>query len=415
MADQPIIIKRVKKGHGGAAHGGAWKVAYADFVTAMMAFFLLLWLLNAVTEEQLQGVADYFAPTSVSQSTSGAGGMLGGKVVGEGSMSSNASTPSFTLSLPPPTIGQGGDALSDPKEGGAGEGQGTSPDDNVGMGKNPGNGEQQANGAGNSKTKGKSSGNQEGGGAAGQQDGGAAAGQKSGGQAAGQQEGGASAGQQAGGAGSGQAEAVSEQQILKANADREQAQFDRAKQALNQAVNSIPELKKLADSLMVDNTPEGLRIQIVDQEGLAMFPKGSPDMYGHTRALVDLVARVVKMLPEKVAISGHTDSTPFSGQSNYGNWELSADRALATRRALMNSGVPADRVDRVVGRSDTEPLVNNDPSNPRNRRITVVLLRDNMQPQNVGMTSDAARSGQLPDALKGAPASALPPPPKPQR
>ena len=270
----------------------------------------------------------------------------------------------------------------------------------------PGNGEQQANGAGNSKTKGKSSGNQEGGGAAGQQEGGAASGQ---------QAGGASAGQQAGGAGSGQAEAVSEQQILKANADREQAQFDRAKQALNQAVNSIPELKKLADSLMVDNTPEGLRIQIVDQEGLAMFPKGSPDMYGHTRALVDLVARVVKMLPEKVAISGHTDSTPFSGQSNYGNWELSADRALATRRALLNSGVPADRVDRVVGRSDTEPLVNNDPSNPRNRRITVVLLRDNMQPQNVGMTSDAARSGQLPDALKGAPASALPPPPKPER
>ncbi|HVI52993.1 MAG TPA: flagellar motor protein MotB [Candidatus Sulfotelmatobacter sp.] len=414
MAEQPIIIKRIKKGHG-AAHGGAWKVAYADFVTAMMAFFLLLWLLNAVTEEQLQGVADYFAPTSVSQSTSGAGGMLGGKVVGEGSMTSNANTPSFTLSLPPPTIGQGGDALSDPKEGGAGEGQGTSPDENAGMGQNPGLGDAQASGTGSAKTKGQQSGGLNGQGSGGLNGQGAsgANGQGTGG-ANGQQAGNAGkGGQGASGGASGQAEAVSEAQIIKANAEREQQQFDRAKQALNQAVNSIPELKKLADSLMVDNTPEGLRIQIVDQEGLAMFPKGSPDMYGHTRALVDLVARVVKMLPEKVAISGHTDSTPFSGQSNYGNWELSADRALATRRALLNSGVPADRVDRVVGRSDTEPLVNNDPANPRNRRITVVLLRDTQQPQNVGMTSDAARSGQLPDALKGAPSSALPPVRKP--
>jgi len=409
MAEQPIIIKRVKKGHG-AAHGGAWKVAYADFVTAMMAFFLLLWLLNAVTEEQLQGVADYFAPTSVSQSTSGAGGMLGGKVVGEGAQSSNATTPSFTLSLPPPTIGQGGDALSDPKEGGAGEGVGVSPDDNAGMGKNQGIGDAQANGMG--KTGGVAG--QQGQGANGQ---GGAAGQGANGQGANGQAGGASGKQKAGDQqaglsknGENQAEAVSEQQILKANAEREQQQFDRAKQALNQAVNSIPELKKLADSLMVDNTPEGLRIQIVDQDGLAMFPKGSPDMYGHTRALVDLVARVVKMLPERVAISGHTDSVPFSGQSNYGNWELSADRALATRRALINSGVPADRVDRVVGRADTEPLVSNDPSNARNRRITVVLLRDNMKPQDVGMTSDAARSGQLPDALRGPTA---PPPPKP--
>jgi len=410
MAEQPIIIKRIKKGHA-SHHGGAWKVAYADFVTAMMAFFLLLWLLNAVTEEQLQGVADYFAPTSVSQSSSGAGGMLGGKVVGEGSMSSNASTPSFTLSLPPPTIGQGGDALSDPKEGGAGEGQGISPDENAGMGQNPGLGEAQS-GAGTSKTKGQANGQQTGSGANGQGSGSGANGQQAG-SGAGKSGMAKSGDAKMGEGGQGQAEAVSEQQILKANAEREQQQFDRAKQALNQAVNSIPELKKLADSLMVDNTPEGLRIQIVDQEGLAMFPKGSPDMYGHTRALVDLVARVVKMLPEKVAISGHTDSTPFSGQSNYGNWELSADRALATRRALLNSGVPADRVDRVVGRSDTEPLVNNDPANPRNRRITVVLLRDSQQPQNVGMTSDAARSGQLPDTLKGAPASALPPPPKP--
>jgi chemotaxis protein MotB len=352
MAEQPIIIKRIKKGGHGAHHGGAWKVAYADFVTAMMAFFLLLWLLNAVTEEQLQGVADYFAPTTVSNSKSGAGGMLGGQTVGEGAMSSRGTTPSFTLSLPPPTIGQGGDAISEPKEG-AEEGAG------------PGEGNQ---GPGQTEDK---------------------------------------------------AQAMTEQQIIQGNAQREQQQFERAQEALQKAINSIPELRKLADSLMVDNTPEGLRIQIVDQEGLAMFPRGSPDMYGHTRAMLDTVARVIKQLPEKIAISGHTDSVRFAGGSNYTNWELSADRALATRRALLGAGMPADRVDRVVGRADTDPLDTKDPADPRNRRITIVLLRDVQPPPTVPVSTEDAKAGRLPDELKAsgqmpaAPAQALPPPPKP--
>src|SRR5579871_4959713 len=120
MADegaQPVIIKRGRKGGHAGHHGGAWKLAYADFVTAMMAFFLLLWLLNAVTEEQLQGIADYFAPTTVSQSNNGAGGMLGGLVIGKGAETSNSAPPAIALSLPPPTIGSGGESLTDPKEG----------------------------------------------------------------------------------------------------------------------------------------------------------------------------------------------------------------------------------------------------------------------------------------------------------
>ncbi|MBY0431329.1 MAG: hypothetical protein K2Q10_09035, partial [Rhodospirillales bacterium] len=193
---QPIIIKRVKKG-GHGHHGGAWKVAYADFVTAMMAFFLLLWLLNSVTQEQLLGIADYFAPTAMSKSTSGAGGILGGKTVGEGAMSSNATAPTLALSLPPPTIGSGGEDLTDPKEG------------------------------------------------------------------------------------------LSEKEFLEQMAEREQQQFEKAKEALEQAIKGIPELAKMANSLMVDNTPEGLRIQLVDSEGLAMFPSGSAQMYGYTRALID--------------------------------------------------------------------------------------------------------------------------------
>lgn len=403
MAEQPIIIKRKKGGHAGH-HGGAWKVAYADFVTAMMAFFLLLWLLNAVTEEQLQGVADYFAPTSVSNSSSGAGGMLGGKVVGEGAMSSNASTPSFSLSLPPPTIGQGGDALSDPKEGGD-EGMGPGQGGEGGQGSGPNSGGPSSGNDAGQAGKGPN--------AAQGATGPGALGQGAFGQGAGAGSSGGRSGAQQGA--QGQAMALTEAQIKEANAKREQQQFDRAQDALKQAINSIPELRKMADSLMVDNTPEGLRIQIVDQDGLAMFPKGSPDMYGHTKALLDLVGRVVKMLPEKVAISGHTDAVPFSSQGSYGNWELSADRALATRRALLASGVPADRIDRVVGRADQEPIVRDDPANARNRRISIVLLRDSKQIPTVQVSPDAARSGSLPDALKPFnPDGGTPPPPKPR-
>ncbi|MDR3440160.1 flagellar motor protein MotB [Telmatospirillum sp.] len=299
MNTQPIIVKRIKKVVSGEHHGSAWKVAYADFMTAMMAFFLLLWLLNSLSEEQMQGVADYFAPTTVSSSKSGAGGMLGGKVVGEGSMTSQGATPSFSLSLPPPTIGQGGDELTDPKEGG---------EDGSSKGEN--------------------------------------------------------------------ATQLTEQQIIDANAKQEQQTFDRATRALQQALKSIPELSKMGDSLMVDNTPEGLRIQIVDQDGLAMFPSGSPNMYGHTRALINLVSRVIRQLPEKIAISGHTDSVQFAGQTNYTNWDLSAERALSTRRVLLESGLSSERIKRVIGSADTEPLVTNDPANARNRRISIVLLRD---------------------------------------
>src|ERR1700744_3985030 len=106
----PIIVKRIKKG-GEGHHGGAWKVAYADFVTAMMAFFLLLWLLNAVTEQQLNGVADYFTPIAASTRESGAGGMLGGKAIGEGAPESNTGSTSAVV-LPPPSIGAGGQDMS---------------------------------------------------------------------------------------------------------------------------------------------------------------------------------------------------------------------------------------------------------------------------------------------------------------
>lgn len=367
MADQqqPVIIKRIKKGAHGH-HGGAWKLAYADFVTAMMAFFLLLWLLNAVTEEQLKGIADYFAPTTVSQSNNGAGGVLGGTALGPGAMTSDGSPPSFTLSLPPPTIGNGGDAATDPKEGYSDQKlQGASDKPEEGAGDKPGVGNA-ARQAGN--------------------------------------------GQQIGAAGNQQQlQSLSQQQIDQIAAQHEEQQFQQAQQALKQAINSIPELAKLANSLMVDDTPEGLRIQIVDQEGLAMFPSGSANMFGPTRALLELVGRVIKQLPEKIAISGHTDSTPFVGQTNYGNWELSSDRALAARRVLVSAGVPPDRVNRVVGQAENEPLIKNNPADPRNRRLSIVLLRDNVGPVNVNVTTQQMQSGQVPSALGSAPQPAAAP------
>jgi len=290
MAEQSIIIKRVKK-VGGAAHGGAWKVAYADFVTAMMAFFLLLWLLNAVTEEQLTGISNYFAPTMASQSKSGAGGILGGQVMWPESLMANSSSASLVQHMPPSSIGPGGEdltsAATEPLEG------------------------------------------------------------------------------------------MNEKDFKEKMAEREQEKFDKAKEMLENAIKGIPELKAYQGSMLVDNTTEGLRIQLTDQEGLAMFPSGSSAMFGYTRAMLDMVSRVVNQLPNKVSISGYTDAVPFRDPSGYTNWELSADRALASRRMLVAAGVPEARIDRVVGKADTDPLVKDDPKAPRNRRISIILLREN--------------------------------------
>ena len=310
-----IIIKRVKKVAGGH-HGGAWKVAYADFVTAMMAFFLLLWLLNAVTEEQLTGVSNYFAPTMASKSASGAGGVLGGKVIGEGAQSSNTSSPTLVQHLPPTSIGPGGEDLTGSKE-------------------FPSDGDAEGKAGKDGKDEGKD---------------------KEGKDRSG----------------------MSEQDFKAAQAQREQQKFDKAKDILEGAIKGIPELKQFQGSMLVDNTPEGLRIQITDQEGLAMFPSGSSAPFGHTRAMLDLVARVIRQLPEnRIAISGHTDAVPFRDPSGYTNWELSADRALASRRSLIASGVPESRIDRIVGRADQEPLDKADPKGLRNRRISIILLREN--------------------------------------
>ncbi len=284
-APQAIIIKKVKKGGHGAHHGGAWKIAYADFVTAMMAFFLLLWLLNSVTQESLEGISNYFAPVSVSQSTSGSDGVLGGKSLStDGAGTSSSGQVSVTMDLPPPRAGTGGDAQETPEE-------------------------------------------------------------------------------------------ISEQAAKEALEAIEQEQFDQAQQVIEEALEESEDLQQLKRHLMIDDTPEGLRIQIVDQDGQAMFASGGASMFERTEKLMALVSKVILSMPQKISIVGHTDAVPFSNSRGYSNWELSSDRANAARRELVNHGVPYERVSRVIGKAATEPLLVENPKHASNRRLTITMMR----------------------------------------
>jgi chemotaxis protein MotB len=286
---QPVIIKKINKsGHAGH-HGGAWKIAYADFVTAMMAFFLLLWLLNAVTQEQLEGISEYFSPTTVSMSSNGSGDILSGTTITEKAAVQNLATrDEVTFDLPPPKAGTGGDekyqasiaALEAPTN------------------------------------------------------------------------------------------YIDEQ--MKKN---EENQFEKAKKELEETIAGIPQMKQLANSIMIDNTPEGLRIQLLDQDNLAIFPSGGSDMYLHSKKLLKVVSKVILRMPQKISISGHTDSVPFVSDSGYSNWELSADRANAARGELQRLAVPETRISHIVGKAATDPIMKKDPKNARNRRISIVLLR----------------------------------------
>ncbi|HYE00080.1 MAG TPA: flagellar motor protein MotB [Alphaproteobacteria bacterium] len=327
--NRPIIIKKKKAGHAGA-HGGAWKVAYADFVTAMMAFFLLLWLLNATTEEQRRGIADYFAPMSVSKSNSGGGGVLAGtQIAREGAATSNMSQLAVPLPLPVPP-----DEETEGEYEGAGDQlqPATKAPETPSLAK--------LDGASLAKLT------------------------------------------------PDQIAKLSAGDKAKALAAVEERNFQQVEQQLRQAIQTVPELQPLKDSLVVDRTDEGLRIQIVDQEKYSMFPSGSAQMYDQTQRLLGLVAQAVAQMPQKLSVSGHTDAIPFRRSDGYGNWELSSDRANATRRAMMLAGIPESRFERVVGRADRDPLLADAPNSPRNRRISIVLLRE--QPLPPGAAPNAA-------------------------
>jgi chemotaxis protein MotB len=284
--EQPIIIKKIRKGGGDGHHGGAWKVAYADFVTAMMAFFLLMWLINTTSPEQKRGIADYFAPASVSATTSGAGGILAGTALGE--EGTKASGVSSVLEQLSPTS-------KNPSEGVAQDAGKT--------GKDP-----------------------------------------------------------------------ATEAMREAEQKRDDAAFTSAAQSLRQALQDMPELAELSKSIIVDQTPEGLRIQLVDQEGRSMFNQGSAQPNDRARLLLRAISKVINQLPNRISIYGHTSASP-GGAKAESDWTLSAARADASRRILQGAGVDRDRIYQVAGKATSEPLYPDDPMLPGNRRIAIVLLR----------------------------------------
>jgi chemotaxis protein MotB len=288
---RPIIIKKIKKISGGGHHGGAWKVAYADFVTAMMAFFLLMWLINTTSPEQKRGIAEFFAPASVSRSASGAGGLLAGTSFAEEGVRNSRSAPIADNAQPQHTS--------------------NASDENPSQGETVAGGQQSPN----------------------------------------------------------------EDALERAKALRESSEFSRAEIAIRQAMQDMPDVAELSRNVIIEQTPEGLRIQIVDQEGRSMFNPGDAQPNERARRLLVAMSSVIEQLPNRITISGHTDGNA-PGSRYASNFELSAERANAARRILMAQGLPSNRIYQVAGRADSEPMFADDPTLPGNRRIAITLLRE---------------------------------------
>lgn len=290
---RPIIVKKVKKG-GHGHHGGAWKVAYADFVTAMMAFFLLLWLLSVTTEVQKQGIADYFtSQPMVTRSESGAGGVMGGTTIEiEGAQTSNVK----------PLVER--QATQDPAM--------TSNRD------------------------------------------------------------------------------ISEERFREEIKKRERENFEAAEQALKRAMRSSEELQEMASALKIDMTNEGLRIQVVDEKTKPLFASGGTTLQPHAKVILSKVSEIIQKLPNEISVRGHTDSVPYGANASYTNWELSSDRANASRRALVDAGLPEARVNNVVGKADTDHFVQENPRDGRNRRISIILLHQDVTTEEGANKSNRA-------------------------
>jgi len=309
MADdglRPIIIKRIKKA-GGGAHGGAWKIAYADFVTAMMAFFLLMWLMGSTTKGDLQGIADYFqTPLKVA--------MSGGS--GSGDSSS--------------VIKGGGKDLTRTN----------------GQIKNS-----------NDTTKSRKTFNLK----------------------------------------------AAQAELEKA----EEAQLQGLKKRIEAAIETSPALKQYKKQLLLDITSDGLRIQIVDEQNRPMFALAKADLQPYTKEILIEIGQLLNDIPNKVSLSGHTDASPYSsGEKGYSNWELSADRANASRRALVAGGMDETKVLRVVGLSSAVPFNKDDPLDPVNRRISIIVMNKKAEEAitKEGATVDVSNSAEAKDELVGAPA-----------
>jgi chemotaxis protein MotB len=270
---QPIVVKKIKKG-GAGAHGGAWKIAYADFVTAMMAFFLLMWLLGSTSQGDLNGIAEFFQnPLKVS---------LGG---GSGSGDSSS------------VIAGGGKDLT------------------------------------------------------------------------------ATHGQVKKGDIEAEKKTINLQR-LKADFERvEKTKLESLKGELEALINASPALSQFKNQLLLDLTTEGLRIQIVDDKNRPMFDSASSDVKPYTRVILREIGLALNKVENRISLSGHTDAQPFAGgDKGFGNWELSTNRANASRREMVAGGMADAKVMRVVGLASTVLYDKQDPYSPNNRRISIIVM-----------------------------------------
>jgi chemotaxis protein MotB len=326
-----IIIKKIKKIAGGH-HGGAWKVAYADFVTAMMAFFLMLWLLSSTTKEQKEGISKYFSVSMSNSGTGGGEGMMGGTSVSKEKSVADGS-PSVTMALapptPPPTSDTEAETEATPAAGTVSAELSSQQDANAAVG--VGEATSGEGGAHEVMTS--------------------VAGQRT-------------------------TATPTEEAVNAAIAQREMKIFERAEKELKQAISDIPELAQLSGQLIIDHTPEGMRIQLVDEADRPMFKEGTSEPYARTRAIFKEIAKVINKLPNRISVSGHTDASAYQREDGYGNWELSTDRAMLSRRMLQQTGVPDTRFFEVTGKASTEPLFPDDPYISGNRRISITMMRE---------------------------------------
>ncbi len=309
---QPIIIKRVKKG-GHAAHGGAWKIAYADFVTAMMAFFLLMWLLGSTTEGDKKGIADYFASPMKAA--------LGG---GSGS----------------------GDATSIIKGGGT---------DVTRIGGQVRNGEIEK-----------------------------------------------------------QRKSLQQRALRSEQRRAEAARLEQLKQKVEEMIEANQKLAPFKSQIRLEMTRDGLRIQIVDEQNRPMFDSGSAVVKPYMRDLLREIGGVLAEVPNRLTLEGHTDAQPFvGGERGYSNWELSSERANASRRELASGRLPEDRVLLVQGLASSVPFDRRDPKGPSNRRISIIVMNrdaeDRLLRSHVDADVDEDATAAAPTAsAAGAAASSAP-------
>ena len=294
---QLLIIRRVKRGHGGGHHGGAWKVAYADFVTAMMAFFLVMWLVGTTTKVQKGAIAEYFKNPSMQAGHS----MVPSQSMGPGGEANSLVQLSAVTT---PSSGDTGTQLSKPE---------MTPSD-----------------------------------------------------------------------------------IEKAAREQEKKQLEALMQDLKEAIDKSQALQPFKDQLLLDITPEGLRIQIVDKQSRPMFDSGSTTLKPYTGDILHELASFLNSVPNKVSLSGHTDTAPYNGGDGYSNWELSSGRANAARRALVAGGMQENKVALVIGLADSVLFDKQDPRNPINRRISIVVM--NKAAEKAALEPDAPQPSDTPTA-----------------